>query len=64
MPAGDAGRSGSAGRLPPPVHHSHSYSIGEEFRRYFDVGVMHARAPWLLDRFGKAEGEGKRFVQS
>jgi rhamnosyltransferase len=26
------------------VHHSHSYRIGEEFRRYFDVGVMHARA--------------------
>ena len=46
------------------VHHSHSYGLGEEFRRYFDVGVMHARAPWLLERFGKAEGEGKRFVQS
>ena len=46
------------------VHHSHSYSLGEEFRRYFDVGVMHARAPWLLERFGKAEGEGRRFVQS
>jgi rhamnosyltransferase len=46
------------------VHHSHCYGLGEEFRRYFDVGVMHARAPWLLERFGKAEGEGKRFVQS
>ncbi|WP_395676883.1 glycosyltransferase [Inquilinus sp.] len=46
------------------VHHSHSYGIGEEFRRYFDVGVMHARAPWLLERFGKAAGEGRRFVQS
>ncbi|WP_179221888.1 glycosyltransferase family 2 protein [Inquilinus limosus] len=46
------------------VHHSHSYSIGEEFRRYFDVGVMHARAPWLLERFGKAGGEGRRFVRS
>lgn len=46
------------------VHHSHSYGLGEEFRRYFDVGVMHARAPWLLERFGKAEGEGRRFVQS
>jgi len=46
------------------VHHSHSYGLGEEFRRYFDVGVMHARAPWLLERFGKAGGEGRRFVQS
>lgn len=46
------------------VHHSHSYSIGEEFRRYFDVGVMHARAPWLLEHFGKAAGEGQRFVRS
>ncbi|MGO1074591.1 glycosyltransferase [Inquilinus sp. CA228] len=46
------------------VHHSHCYGLGEEFRRYFDVGVMHARAPWLLERFGKAGGEGKRFVQS
>jgi rhamnosyltransferase len=46
------------------VYHSHDYSLGEEFRRYFDVGVMHARAPWLLERFGEAEGEGRRFVQS
>ncbi|MGK9164846.1 glycosyltransferase [Inquilinus limosus] len=46
------------------VRHSHGYSLGEEFRRYFDVGVMHARAPWLLERFGRAEGEGRRFMQS
>jgi rhamnosyltransferase len=46
------------------VHHSHNYRLGEEFRRYFDVGVMHARSPWLIERFGKAEGEGRRFVQS
>ncbi len=46
------------------VRHSHSYRIGEEFRRYFDVGVMHARAPWLLERFGNAGGEGRRFVRS
>lgn len=38
--------------------------LGEESRRYFDVAVMRARAPWLLERFGKAEGEGRRFVQS
>ena len=46
------------------VYHSHDYSLGQEFRRYFDVGVMHARAPWLLECFGGAGGEGRRFVQS
>jgi rhamnosyltransferase len=46
------------------VYHSHDYDLGQEFRRYFDVGVMHARAPWLLDSFGQAQGEGRRFVQS
>ena len=46
------------------VYHSHDHSLGQQFRRYFDVGVMHARAPWLLERFGEAGGEGRRFVQS
>jgi rhamnosyltransferase len=46
------------------VHHSHHYSLTEEFRRYFDIGVMHARSPWLLERFGWAGGEGRRFVKS
>lgn len=46
------------------VYHSHDYSIMEEFRRYFDTGVFHARAPWIRDQFGRAEGEGKRFVLS
>jgi rhamnosyltransferase len=47
-----------------PVQHSHSYSIAEEFRRYFDIGVLHAREPWLLEQFGKVSGEGGRFVLS
>lgn len=46
------------------VIHSHDYTIAQEFRRYFDVGVFHARNRWLLDEFGGAEGEGMRFVQS
>jgi rhamnosyltransferase len=46
------------------VRHSHNYRLREEFRRYFDVGVMHARSPWLIEHFGKAEGEGRRFVRS
>ncbi|MCX2524840.1 glycosyltransferase [Larsenimonas rhizosphaerae] len=42
--------------------HSHNYSISQEWRRYFDIGVFHGRAPWILERFGTASGEGKRFV--
>lgn len=44
--------------------HSHNYSIVDEFRRYFDTGVFHARSAWLMDTFGEAHGEGKRFVLS
>lgn len=46
------------------VLHSHNYSIAEEFRRYFDTGVFHARSQWLLQEFGSANGEGMRFVWS
>jgi rhamnosyltransferase len=46
------------------VQHSHSYSIGEEFRRYFDIGVLHTREAWLLEQFGSVSGEGKKFVLS
>ena len=46
------------------VYHAHSYTVFEEFRRYFDTGVFHAKESWLLETFGKAEGEGKRFVKS
>ena len=46
------------------VVHSHDYSVAEEFRRYFDVGVFHGRNGWLIETFGAAEGEGLRFVRS
>ncbi len=46
------------------VYHSHNYSIIQEFKRYFDIGVFHARDPWIRRMFGKAEGEGMRFVKS
>jgi rhamnosyltransferase len=46
------------------VFHSHDYSLIEEFRRYFDAGVLHAREPWIRGRFGGAEGEGLRYVRS
>ncbi|MWJ27638.1 glycosyltransferase [Halomonas sp. ZH2S] len=44
--------------------HSHDYSLIEEFRRYFDQGVFHAREPWIRQRFGGAGGEGLRYVKS
>ena len=46
------------------VFHSHDYNLREEFRRYFDAGVLHAREPWVRDDFGAAENEGLRFVKS
>ena len=46
------------------VYHSHNYTMGEEVRRYFDVGVFHSRNRWLIDNFGRPTGEGKKFVLS
>ncbi|WP_456069912.1 glycosyltransferase family 2 protein [Haemophilus paraphrohaemolyticus] len=46
------------------VYHSHSYTVWEEFKRYFDIGVFHQCEKWILDSFGKAEGEGKKYVKS
>jgi rhamnosyltransferase len=46
------------------AYHSHSYSWKQEFKRYFDIGVLHSRESWLLEEFGGAGGEGGRFVRS
>ena len=46
------------------VYHSHSYTLVEEFKRYFDIGVFHKKEHWILDTFGKAEGEGGRYIKS
>lgn len=46
------------------VYHSHSYTLGQEFKRYFDIGVFHARERWIIEALGKAEGEGLRFLCS
>jgi len=47
-----------------PVYHSHSYSLKEEFKRYFDTRVFHEQNKWLIETFGKPGGEGLRFVNS
>ena len=46
------------------VRHSHDYTMMQEFRRYFDIGVFHSRESWLLESFGRPEGEGRRFIKS
>jgi len=46
------------------VYHSHSYSVLQEFKRYFDIGVFHECESWILESFGKAEGEGMKYVKS
>ena len=46
------------------VKHSHNYTPLQEFQRYFDIGVFHAREPWIREEFGGAGGEGMRFIRS
>jgi rhamnosyltransferase len=46
------------------VYHSHSYTISQEFQRYFDTGAFFSQQRWILDLAGRAEGEGLRFVRA
>jgi rhamnosyltransferase len=46
------------------VYHSHNYSLGQEFRRSFDIGVLHSSEKWLLDAYGGAEGVGAKYIRS
>jgi rhamnosyltransferase len=46
------------------VYHSHNYEFTEEFRRSFDIGVLHSSEKWLLETFGNAEGIGRKYVRS
>ncbi len=45
------------------VEHSHNYTIVQDFRRYFDVGVMMARSSLLSHEFGGPTGEGAAHVR-
>ena len=45
------------------VFHSHNYTIAEEFHRSFDIGVLHRTESWLLETYGKAEGEGMKYIK-
>lgn len=46
------------------VYHSHDYSLGEEFRRYVQVGKFYGREKWIVQTFGRTGGEGKKYVLS
>lgn len=46
------------------VYHSHTYTLLQEFRRYFDTRVFHEQNKWLIDDFGKPTGEGFKFMRS
>lgn len=40
------------------VYHSHDYTIWEEFKRYFDIGVFHNEQKDVLKEFSRAEKQG------
>jgi rhamnosyltransferase len=46
------------------VYHSHAFTLAQEFRRYFDVGIFHQQQRWLREKFGEPVDEGKRFILS
>lgn len=43
-------------------YHSHNYTLLQEFRRYFDIGIFFACEPWIKREFGDAESEGKKAI--
>lgn len=46
------------------VYHSHNYDWDEEFKRYFDIGVLHSTEKWLLETYGGAESRGFNYISS
>lgn len=43
------------------VYHSHNYSLIQQFKRYFDIGMAFNQTEYLL-RFASNEAEGKKMV--
>ena len=46
------------------VYHSHNYTALQEFKRYFDIGVLHTSEDRILREFGKAKAEGSKYIKS
>lgn len=44
------------------VRHSHNYTIIQEFKRYFDIGVFYKSQSWLTNEFGKPQKAGVKYV--
>ena len=44
------------------VYHSHNYTVSEEFKRYFDIGVFHHEQQAVLSEFSQAESEGAKYI--
>ena len=45
------------------VYHSHNFTIKEEFKRSFQIGMFHKKNYWLIDKFGKPVGEGVKLLR-
>jgi rhamnosyltransferase len=45
------------------VHHSHRYTLKQEFQRYFDTGYVRGENPWVNKLVGPVEGHGAGFVK-
>ncbi|CAK8711619.1 Glycosyltransferase 2-like domain-containing protein [Candidatus Electrothrix laxa] len=46
------------------VRHSHNYSIIQDFKRYFDIGVLHETQSKHLLQHGGPAGAGRKYVLS
>ncbi|RLT92294.1 glycosyltransferase family 2 protein [Ketobacter sp.] len=46
------------------TYHSHNYTIADEFKRYFDIGVFHARESWIRESFSNESKAGIRYAVS
>jgi len=44
------------------VIHCHNYTWGQQFKRYFDIGVSHRDNMWMLE-YGKTHREGLKFLK-
>ena len=44
------------------VYHSHDYSLKQEWDRSKEIKRFHKTEAWMLETFGKPEGEGAKFV--
>ncbi len=44
------------------VYHSHNNKLSDEFKRYFDIGVLHAKENWLLEEYGNTTVQSKKYL--